>query len=68
VFADKLNAPYGLALIGNAIYVANQDAVVRFDYQEGQTKASAAPVKLTDLPSAINHHWTKAMTASADGR
>ncbi|REN15150.1 sorbosone dehydrogenase family protein, partial [Mycobacterium tuberculosis] len=35
VFADKLNAPYGLAMIGNAIFVANQDAVVRFDYQEG---------------------------------
>ncbi|KER83476.1 sorbosone dehydrogenase [Xanthomonas arboricola pv. celebensis] len=68
VFADKLNAPYGLALIGNALYVANQDALVRFDYQPGQTKASAAPSKVTDLPSAINHHWTKALTASADGR
>ncbi|MBB5737765.1 glucose/arabinose dehydrogenase [Xanthomonas arboricola] len=68
VFADKLNAPYGLALIGNALYVANQDALVRFDYQQGQTKASTAPSKVTDLPSAINHHWTKALTASADGR
>ncbi|MCC8539503.1 sorbosone dehydrogenase family protein [Xanthomonas axonopodis pv. poinsettiicola] len=68
VFADKLNAPYGLALIGNALYVANQDALVRFDYTDGQTKASGAPSKLTDLPSAINHHWTKALTASADGR
>ncbi|OBR79283.1 sorbosone dehydrogenase [Xanthomonas arboricola] len=68
VFADKLNAPYGLALIGNALYVANQDALVRFDYQQGQTKASAAPSKVTDLPSAINHHWTKALTAGADGR
>ncbi|WP_024940664.1 PQQ-dependent sugar dehydrogenase [Xanthomonas arboricola] len=68
VFADKLNAPYGLALIGNALYVANQNALVRFDYQQGQTKASAAPSKVTDLPSAINHHWTKALTASADGR
>ncbi|WP_448121514.1 PQQ-dependent sugar dehydrogenase [Xanthomonas arboricola] len=68
VFADKLNAPYGLALIGNALYVANQDALVRFDYQQGQTKSSAAPSKVTDLPSAINHHWTKALTASADGR
>ncbi|KFA18618.1 sorbosone dehydrogenase, partial [Xanthomonas vasicola pv. musacearum NCPPB 4394] len=68
VFADKLNAPYGLALIGNALYVANQDALVRFDYREGQTQASGAPTKVTDLPSAINHHWTKALTASADGR
>jgi len=68
VFADKLNAPYGLALIGSALYVANQDALVRFDYQAGQTKASAAPVKVTDLPAAINHHWTKSLAASADGR
>ncbi len=68
VFADKLDAPYGLALVGNALYVANQDALVRFDYTEGQAQASGAPVKVTDLPSAINHHWTKALAASADGR
>ena len=68
VFADKLDAPYGLALVGNNLYVANQGELVRFDYSEGQTKASAAPAKVTDLPSAINHHWTKALTASADGR
>lgn len=68
VFAENLNAPYGLALVGNRLYVANQDALVRFDYQEGQTRASGAPVTVTDLPSAINHHWTKALTASADGR
>jgi glucose/arabinose dehydrogenase len=68
VFADGLDAPYGLALIGDALYVANQGAVVRFDYREGQTQASGPPTVLTDLPSVINHHWTKAMTASADGR
>jgi glucose/arabinose dehydrogenase len=68
IFAENLNAPYGLALVDGMLYVANQDALVRFDYREGQTKASSAPTKVTDLPSAINHHWTKAMTASADGR
>jgi glucose/arabinose dehydrogenase len=68
IFAQGLNAPYGLALIGSALYVANQDAVVRFDYTEGQTQASGPPALLTELPSVINHHWTKAMTASADGR
>ncbi|MEN1940200.1 sorbosone dehydrogenase family protein [Luteimonas sp. MJ174] len=69
VFADGLNAPYGMALVGDDLYVANQDAVVRFDYQPGQTQASAAePEVLTLLPSKINHHWTKAMAASADGR
>jgi len=68
VFADNLNAPYGLALVGGNLYVANQDALVRFDYQEGQIRASGPPVTITALPSEINHHWTKALTVSADGR
>jgi glucose/arabinose dehydrogenase len=68
VFADKLNAPYGLALVGKKLYVADQDALLGFDYSPGQTKASAPPVKVTDLPAAINHHWTKSLTASPDGR
>ncbi|MEH6641111.1 sorbosone dehydrogenase family protein [Vreelandella glaciei] len=67
VFAEDLNAPYGLALVDNNLYVANQDAVVRFDYEEGQTEASGPPEEFTKLPAEINHHWTKAMTASADG-
>ncbi|HEY0325904.1 MAG TPA: PQQ-dependent sugar dehydrogenase, partial [Allosphingosinicella sp.] len=68
IFADNLNAPYGLALVGNTLYVANQDALVRFDYRPGQARASGPPVKVADLPSAINHHWTKSLTASPDGR
>jgi len=68
VFAEDLNAPYGLAFANNKIYVANQDELVSFDYQEGQTKAGGAPVSLAKLPSQINHHWTKAMTISPDGR
>lgn len=68
IFAAGLNAPYGLALIGSQLFVANQDALVRFDYQDGQTEAGGPPVKVTDLPSALNHHWTKALAASADGR
>ncbi|WP_208279795.1 PQQ-dependent sugar dehydrogenase [Massilia oculi] len=68
VFAADLNAPYGLAFANNKIYVANQDELVSFDYQEGQTKAAGAPTTITKLPSEINHHWTKAMTVSPDGR
>lgn len=67
-FAEDLNAPYGLALIDNNLYVANQDELVRFDYEEGQTEASGPPEVIAQLPSEINHHWTKAMTASADGQ
>lgn len=68
VFADHLNAPYGLALANGKLYVANQDAIVSFDYRDGQTRASAPPVKITDLPAQINHHWTKSLTASPDGQ
>lgn len=68
IFAEELNAPYGLALVDNNLYVANQDALVRFDYEEGQTEASGPPEVIAQLPSEINHHWTKAMTASADGQ
>ena len=68
VFAADLNAPYGLALVDGSLYVANQDALVRFEYRDGQTGASGPPVTVTELPSAINHHWTKSLAASPDGR
>ena len=68
IFAENLDAPYGLALVGNRLYVANQGSLVRFDYRPGQIRASGPPVKVTDLPSYINHHWTKALAASPDGR
>lgn len=68
VYAENLNAPYGLALVDTRLYVANQDALVRFDHQPGQTRASAPPVTVARLPSAVNHHWTKALAADAEGR
>ena len=68
VFADQLDAPYGLAFANNKVYVANQGELVSFDYQPGQTRASGAPTSVAMLPSQINHHWTKALTISADGR
>ena len=67
-FAENLNAPYGLALAGNRLYVANQDELVRFDYSPGQVQAGGPPVTVTPLPSVVNHHWTKALAASPDGR
>ena len=68
VFIDDLNAPYGLAFVDGYLYVAEQDQLVRFPYREGQTRITAAPERVTRLPSQINHHWTKALTASADGQ
>ncbi|KAK0341828.1 hypothetical protein LTR94_024800, partial [Friedmanniomyces endolithicus] len=68
VLVEKLNAPYGMAYVDGSLYVAEQDALVRFPFQPGQTGISAPAETLTLLPSRLNHHWTKAMTASADGR
>lgn len=68
VFAENLNAPYGLALMGGRLFVANQDALVSFAYTPGQIRASGPPTEVTKLPSQINHHWTKALTAGSDER
>ncbi|MBD3837816.1 sorbosone dehydrogenase family protein [Brevundimonas sp.] len=68
VLVENLNAPYGLAYVDGALYVAEQDALTRFPFQPGQTGISAPGQRVTELPSRINHHWTKALTASADGR
>ncbi|MDC7806694.1 sorbosone dehydrogenase family protein [Luteimonas sp BLCC-B24] len=68
VFAENLDAPYGLAFGNGSIYVATQDALLRFDYTEGAVNAAGPPQEITRLPAAVNHHWTKALTISADGR
>jgi glucose/arabinose dehydrogenase len=68
VFLDHLHSPFGVVLVGNDFYVADTDAVMRYPYQEGQTRITAAGTKLTDLPGGpIDHHWTKSLTASPDG-
>jgi glucose/arabinose dehydrogenase len=68
IFLQNLNSPFGMALVGNDLYIANSDALVRVPYQAGQTSISAAPVKVIDLPGGpINHHWTKNVIASRDG-
>ncbi len=69
VFLENLNSPFGMALIGDTLYVANTDAVLRFPYHRGETRITAAGVKLADLPAGpLNHHWTKNIIASRDGR
>jgi len=67
-FLTGLNSPFGMALVGDRLYIANTDAVVWVPYATGATSVSATPVKLTDLPAGPrNHHWTKALIASPDG-
>ena len=67
-FIEGLNAPYGIALVGNALYIANTDSLVRFQYQAGDTKLNGSGELVTPLPAGeINHHWTKSLAASLDG-
>ncbi|SDC03863.1 Glucose/arabinose dehydrogenase, beta-propeller fold [Paracidovorax valerianellae] len=69
VFLQGLHSPFGMALVGNDFYVANTDAVVRFPYTAGQTAITTAATKVVDLPGLpFNHHWTKNLIASPDGR
>ena len=67
-FLQNLFHPFGMALVGSDLYIANADSVVRFPYRDGATSISDAPVKIADLPGGpINHHWTKSLVASSDG-
>ncbi|MEA2604358.1 MAG: hypothetical protein QOF89_5350 [Acidobacteriota bacterium] len=68
VFLSGLYSPFGMALVGNTLYVADSDAVVKFPYREGETEIKTPGVKVVDLPAGpINHHWTKNVIASSDG-
>ncbi len=68
VFINHLNSPFGMALVGHDLFVANTDAVLRFPYNTGATQIDTAGVTLAKLPAgAINHHWTKNIVASRDG-
>lgn len=69
VFLSGLHSPIGMALVGDTFYVADSDAVLRFPYRTGETNIAARPSLLTALPAGtINHHWTKSLVASADGK
>ncbi|MDJ1654234.1 sorbosone dehydrogenase family protein [Raoultella sp. Ech2A] len=68
VFLEHLHSPFGVQLIGNNLYVANTDSIMRYPYQQGETHISDAGTELADLPNTINHHWTKALLASPDGK
>ena len=68
VFIDHLNSPFGVVLVGNDLYVAATDALLKFHYEAGQTHIGELGEKVADLPAGqINHHWTKSLTASPDG-
>jgi glucose/arabinose dehydrogenase len=67
-FIDRLNSPFGMALVGNTLYVANTDAVLQYRYERDVTEIIEPGKKVVDLPAGpINHHWTKNLIASRDG-
>ena len=68
IFLRGLNSPFGMALIGSNLYIANTDAILRFTYTDGATQITAPGIKIADLPAGpLNHHWTKSLIASPDG-
>ena len=68
VLLEGLNSPFGMALVGDSLYVANSDAVLRFAYAVGETRITTPGMRVVTLPAGpINHHWTKNLIANADG-
>jgi glucose/arabinose dehydrogenase len=65
-FLEELNQPFGMALLGDTLYVGNTDGVVAFPYQEGATRITAPGRKLTGFKPG--GHWTRSLLASPDGR
>jgi glucose/arabinose dehydrogenase len=67
-FLAGLTAPFGMALVGDTLYIANTDAIVKVPYESGQTTSAAMPARVLALPAGErNHHWTKNVVASPDG-
>ncbi|WP_347454949.1 sorbosone dehydrogenase family protein [Acinetobacter thermotolerans] len=68
VFLQNLYSPFGITLVGNVLYVANTDALVRFSYQSGITQIRESGSKVLDLPAGpLNHHWTKNVITNPAG-
>jgi glucose/arabinose dehydrogenase len=68
LFAQGLTRPFGMALVGDTLYVANDNGVVKYPYTPGATEVQGPGEKVFDLPGGpINHHWTKNIVASRDG-
>jgi len=63
-----LRSPFGMALLGGQLFVANADSLVAVPFQPGTTSVNARPRLVASLPAGRNHHWTKSLVASPDGR
>jgi len=68
VYIENLHSPFGVQLVGDTLFVANTGNIMKYRYVAGETKMSDPGTELGDLPSTVNHHWTKALLASPDGK
>ena len=68
VLLDHLRSPFGIQWIDGTLYVADTDKILKYPFQPGQIQITDPGTELADLPSTVNHHWTKSMVASADGK
>jgi glucose/arabinose dehydrogenase len=68
VYIEHLHSPFGIQLVGDTLYVANTGNIMKYHYTPGETRMSDPGTELGDLPSTVNHHWTKALLASPDGK
>lgn len=68
-FLEDLNSPFGMALVGGYLYVANTDTVFAYEYEEGMTKIEGDGRRVANLNAkAPNNHWTRGLLASQDGK
>ncbi len=51
VYKTGLNQPFGMLVIDKHFYVANTDALLRFDYDENSTQLTGEGQKIVDLPA-----------------
>ena len=63
-----LYSPFGMAFANGELFVANADGIIAYRFQPGQPRIDSRPRHVTNLPSGYNHHWTKSMVASPDGK
>jgi glucose/arabinose dehydrogenase len=68
VYIEHLHSPFGIQLVGDTLYIANTGNIMKYHYTPGETRMSDPGTELGDLPSTVNHHWTKALLASPDGK
>lgn len=68
-FIEELNSPFGMALVGKDLYIANTDKLLRFHYEPGAMQIRSEGQSVVELPGGpLNHHWTKNVIASPDGK